>query len=129
MPNYLYDTTLFIDYWKGIPAALVLIDDARQGKTVASYSPISATELWQYPLLNRREEIEFFAMGLFLKEAALTTKVATRAGTWLRAYRRNQRRLLAADALIASTASERGETIITRNTRHLKKFYSNVVSY
>jgi len=126
----LYDTSVFIDYWKGDTAALTLIDSARRQPRSASCSPLSATELWQYPRLGRQEEIEYVALTrYFLQEAQLTTTAAMKAGQLLRAYSRNQRRKLVADALIAATAEERGERVVSRNDRDFRKFYSNVASY
>jgi len=126
----LYDTSVFIDYWKGDTAAFTLINSARRQPQSASYSPLSATELWQYPRLGRQEEIEYVALTrYFLQEAQLTTTAAMKAGQLLRAYSRNQRRKLVADALIAATAEERGERVVSRNDRDFRKFYSNVASY
>lgn len=130
MPAELYDTTVFIDYWKGDPAALALIDVVRKGEASASYSPITATELWQYSGLGRREEIEFNALiRYFLTEAPLTTSAAIRAGQWLRAFSRSKRRRLCLDALLAATALERGELVRSRNAKDISLFHSNVQSY
>ncbi len=126
----LYDTCVFIDYWRGDAAAFSLIDDARKNPGSAYYSTLSATELWQYAKLERREEIEYIALiRYFLKEAPLGTTEAMKAGQWLRPYSRSQRMRLAADAMIAATANEGGHRLRTRNTRDLEKFYTNVQPY
>lgn len=126
----LFDTCVFIDYWKGDPAAIALIDAAKKNPASAYYSTLSATELWQYSGLDRREEIEYVALiRFFLKEAPLHVTEAIKAGEWLRPLSRNMRMILTADALIAATAEVNGCRIITRNVRDLKKFYSNVSSY
>ena len=126
----LYDTCVFIDYWRGDAAAFSLIDGVRRNPGSAYYSTLSATELWQYAKLERREEIEYFALTrYFLKESPLRTVEAIKAGQWLRPYRRSQRMRLAADAMIAASADEGGHRLRTRNIRDLKKFYSNVQSY
>lgn len=128
--NDLYDTCVFIDYWKGDPDALGLIDSARSQPRSVSYSPISALELWIYKQLGRQEEIEFVALtDFFLQEAKLSTTAAKKAGGLLRDYSRSQQRDLIADALIAATAEERGERVRTRNARDFRKFYSNVATY
>jgi len=126
----LYDTCVFIDYWRGDPAAFALIDAARKNPASVYYSTLSATELWQYSGLGRREEIEYIALiRFFLKEAPLNTTEAIKAGQWLRPLSRNMRMKLTADALIAATAEFNGHRILTRNVKDLRKFYSNVVSY
>lgn len=126
----LYDTCVLIDYWKGDAAAISLINVVRNRPKSASYSPLSATELWQYPNLSRREEIEYVALTrYFLQEAPLSTMAAIEAGQWLRGYSRNARMRLAADALIAATAKERGERVRSRNYKDIQKFYNNVQTY
>jgi len=126
----LYDTCVFIDYWRGDTGAVALIEAARESEKTASYSPLSATELWQYSELGRQEEIEFIALtSYFLQEATLSTAAAIRAGQWLRPLSRSARMRVSADALIAATASERKERVRTRNLKDFQKFYSNVQIY
>ena len=126
----LYDTCVFIDYWKGDAAAMALIDAVRRQPRSASYSTLSATELWLSPKLGRREEIEFTALTQhFLQEAQLSTSAAMKAGLWLRPYTRSARRRLAADALIAATAEERGQQVRTRNVKDFQGFYSGIQTY
>jgi predicted nucleic acid-binding protein len=126
----LYDTCVFIDYWRGDAVAFGLIDSARRQPRSASYSPLSATELWQYQGLGRQEEIEFVALTrYFLQEAQLSTTAAIRAGHLLRGCTRSERMRLTTDALIASTAEERGERVRSRNYRDIRRFYSDVATY
>jgi predicted nucleic acid-binding protein len=130
MSDFLYDTCVFIDYWRGDPTAFTLIDSIRTGQASASYCTITATELWQYSQLNRREEIEYIALTkYFMAEAVITGNAAIQAGQWLRPYSRSRRRRLSIDALIAATAQERGEAIRTRNYHDIRLFYSNVQTY
>lgn len=130
MSDALYDTCVFIDYWRGDVSAKRLIDAVVGKKSTASFSPITAAELWQYSKLGRKEEIEYTALvRYFLDQALLTADAAIQAGQWLRPYSRNRRRRLAADALIAATAQGRGEPIISRNPRDLKLFYQHVEVY
>lgn len=130
MSDALYDTCVFIDYWRGDANAFSLIDDVRRGLKTASYCTISATELWQYRLLTRKEEIEYIALTkYFLEEAPLTGNAAVKAGQWLRSFSRNRRRRLCADALISATAEERGEEVVTRNYKEIRRFYSKYRVY
>jgi len=126
----LYDTCVFIDYWRGDTGAVALIESVRAGEKSASYSSLSATELWQYPKLGRQEEVEFVALtSYFLQEATLSTAAAIKAGQWLRPLSRSARMRVAADALIAATAEEREERVRTRNLKDFQKFYSNIQTY
>jgi predicted nucleic acid-binding protein len=126
----LYDTCLFIDYWRGDANAKSLIDFAISNPLSTSYSPLSVMELWQNPMLGRQEEIEYTALTrYFLKEAPLSANAAMKAGQWLRKHSRHARMILSADAVIAATAEEAGETIRTRNCVDLLRFYRNVKSY
>jgi predicted nucleic acid-binding protein len=87
-------------------------------------------ELWQFPQLGRQEEIELVALTRFyLKEVPLPGSVAKQAGVWLRSFSRNARRVLAADALIAATALENGDTVRTRNSKEMRKFPAKVQTY
>lgn len=130
MSDFLYDTCVFIHYWKGDPAALALIDSVRTEQVSASYCTITAMELWQYSKLGRREEIEYIALTRhFMDEAMLTCDAAIQAGQWLRKYSKSRRRRLSADALIAATAQERGEPVRTRDYRNMRLFYPNVQTY
>ena len=126
----LYDTCVFIDYWKGEPAAVALVESARKNPGTILYSSLSAVELWQYKGLDRKEEIEYTALTRhILKEAPLNTEMAKKAGQWLRDYSRSQRMRIAADALIVATAEQAGATVYTKNCKDFQKFYSNVKSY
>ena len=126
----LYDTCVFIDYWNGDKSAKSLIIKAMNCPNTVSYSPISAYEIWLSKKMGRQEEIEFIALTQhFLQDTGLTTNAAKKAGQSLVSYQRNQRMRLASDAIIASTAEERGDKIRTRNIKDLTKFYKNVEVY
>ncbi|MDP2948978.1 MAG: PIN domain-containing protein [Chloroflexota bacterium] len=130
MTDALFDTTVFIDWWRGDTGAISLVDAVKNGRFTASYSSMSIVELWQWDQLDRKEEIEYVALtSRYLEEASLGFEEARLAGTWLRGYGRNQRRELFADALIAATAQLRRETVYSRNDRQLRRFYSDVQPY
>lgn len=125
-----YDTCVFVDYWKGDPDAVALINTAKTTPMTVNYSSITAMELWQNPNLGRKQEIEYTALTqFFLKEDPLTTNAAKIAGQWLRTLSRSARSTLAADALISASASIIGATIRTRNCKDLLKFYPNILTY
>lgn len=126
----LYDTCVFIDYWNGNGAASSLIRTAVDNPKTVSYSPISVIELWQSPLLGRQEEIELEALTThFLQDAGLSYNAAKKAGQSLISFSRNQRMKLASDAIIAATAEDRGDKVVTRNVKDIRKFYDEVETY
>lgn len=129
MSDALWDTTVFIDYWKGVPGAIALVNDVVSGSKTASYSAITSLELFQFDQLGRQEEIELVALSMVLEEAPITSRIASQAGQMLRVLSRGQRRRLSADTLIAATAIDRGEKIYSRNHRDIRRFNSNVDAY
>ena len=129
MADALFDTDVFINYWRGDTGAGNLIKDVLNNKITASFSPISAVELWQYSALTRREEIEYLAITSYMEEAPLYSAIGIKSGQAIRGFSRNRRRRLLADALIALTASDRKEKVYSRNFKDLRLFYSNVMHY
>jgi len=130
MSDALFDTTVFIDWWRGNQGATKLIDAVRSGQMTASYSSITICELWQWDELERQEEIEYIALTKrYLQEAPLGFEAARLAGTRLRDCSRTQRREVFADALIAATAQLRQETLYSANHRQLSRFYPQVKGY
>ena len=129
MTDGLFDTNVFINWWRGDQGAVRLVEAVRAEQATASYSPITATELWVYEKLGRQEEIEYIALTSLLEEAVLTRDMAVSAGSRLRDFSDNRKRELWADALIAATAQARGEKIYSRDVKDLQRFYSNVQTY
>jgi predicted nucleic acid-binding protein len=129
MADSLFDTTIFIDYWRGETAAQTLINDMLDGRKVVVISPITAIELWQFSGLGRREELEYAALISLMEEGALDLATATEVGSAIRAYSRSQRRRLMGDAIIAITAKRQNLTVYSRNATDILRFYSRVISY
>jgi predicted nucleic acid-binding protein len=129
MSDHLFDTTVFIDWWRGVPEAVSLVDSVVSGDNTASYSAITSLELYQFDSLGRQEEIEYAALCLLMEEVPVSSQIAGTAGQMLRNLSRNQRRRPGADALIAASAMSRGEKIYSRNQRDISRFYSEVDSY
>lgn len=129
MADALFDTTVLIDYRRGDPAAQSLVKPVLDGRSTASFSPITVAELWQGKMKDRKEELEYTAILSVMEEAPLRSDEARRAGDKIRGYGYNQKANLFADALIAATAEERDEPLYTRNDRDMSRFYSNVKKY
>jgi predicted nucleic acid-binding protein len=124
MADALFDTTVFIDYYKGDSAAHALM----QSGTTASYSAITQFEVWA-GITTHEEEIDYLAIMAICEEAVLTSSMARAAAQLLRQLTPSRSEGLFRDALIAATAMERGETIYTRNARDFRRFNANVRSY
>jgi len=117
----LLDTSFFIDLRRGDAGALNLWRSIFSGLLTCSYSVVTTFELW---VGNVSEEEADFYDGIlfFLESVELTEEAAMVAADLLRTLPREQRERLFRDALIAASASIRGETIYTRNLRDFESF-------
>lgn len=129
MPKLLFDTNVFINYWRGDPAARALVDGVIDGTMIGEVSLVTAVELWQSTKFTRREEIEFVALTTILAEATVDLETAREIGLTLRPMSRQQRAHRTADAILAVTARRRGLTVCTRNTRDFVRYDVPVESY
>ncbi len=128
MAELLFDTTVFIDYYRGDLEARSLMYAVFEGSVTASYSALTAFEIWM-GVLTHKEEIDFLGIMAAFEEAPLTASMAREAAASLRQVGIRRGEALFRDALIAATAAERGEAIYTRNVRDFQRFYDNVQSY
>ena len=128
MADVLFDTTVFIDYYRGDAGAKDLIRAVIGGSLTASYSSLTSFEIW-IGIDNREEEIDFLAMLSQCEEAPLTASMARTAAIWLKGFSPRRAEGLFRDALIAATANERGEAIYTRNVRDFERLSIDVRTY
>jgi predicted nucleic acid-binding protein len=128
MADALFDTTVFIDYYRGDAGARALINRVLDGALTVSYSALTGFEIW-LGITNHEEEIDFLALLDSFEEAPLRASAAIIAASWLRDRASRQSEALIRDALIAATASERQEPIYTRNVRDFRRLYDNVETY
>jgi len=133
--DYLFDTTVFVDYHRGDPAAKHLVERLIEGSISASYCALTLAELWigistiHAEELRRREEMEYEAAFTLMESAPISNEDAKLAGTWLGKLDENARKELFADAIIGSVASRRGEVVCTRNKEHFEQFSVQVETY
>ena len=116
------DTTFFIDLRNRDPSAGVLWNTIREGRMAASFSTITAFELWVGREFDARRERFYLQVFRFLVEVPLSRTAASAAGAWLREFPREARNTRFRDAVIAASALERGEAVYTRNTRDFLRF-------
>lgn len=135
MADYLFDTTVFIDYHGGDPEAKHLIERLIEGSISASYCALTLAELWigistiSEEELRRKEEIEYEAAFALMESAPISNEDAKLAGTWLGKLDENARKELFADAIIGAVASRRGEIVCTRNKKHFEQFSVEAETY
>ena len=129
MSNVLLDTTVFHDYRGGDEAARALVERIMNGEITASVSPLTVLHLWADPGFDRPTEIGYFGMLSFIEEAPLSVSAAKEAALWLKSVEEEEREGLTHFALVAATASQRGEAICTRNPEPYTRFYSEILGY
>jgi len=128
MADALFDTTVFIDCYRGDRGAEALMNSVLSGSMTASYSAVTSFELWGR-ISSIQEESDYLLFLAFCDEAALTASMARQAAVMLRGQSARRAEALSRDALIAVTAAERGEPVYTHNVRGFRRFYANVRSY
>lgn len=115
MSDGILDTSFFIDIRRGRDNEAARLWDAIMGGTrTAAFSAVTAYELWVGTRFTREEEILFESMFTILEAVPISITAAKLAGMWLRNVP-DRSEALSRDALIAASALERGEAVITRN--------------
>lgn len=117
MADRLFDTTVFVDYFRGWEEAQRFIEPILQGNASASFSVITEAELWA-GIRGQQEMPRYEALLSLMERAIVDGSVARRGGELTGQYR--SQGLTLPDALIAATAMLRGETLLTRNIRHFR---------
>ena len=112
---YLLDASVLIDWLKGKPNALQLLDDfARRGEILA-VNAISLAEVYSGFSEDEREREEPFLGSLAYWE--IDREVAELAGAYRYTYARMGQPLSVPDVLMAAHAVARGAILITGNVR------------
>lgn len=117
MPDYLFDSTVLIDYLRGHPSVRpyiqILLDEPR---TVA-YSVMTEAELWA-GIRDRQDEQRHKDALSRMSRLGVTSRVARIAGSFYGRFK--SQGLSLPDAIIAATAIVHHKTLLTRNTRHFE---------
>lgn len=115
------DTTFFIDLFRLDAGATQVWESIRLGDINASYTAVTAFELWVGRL--SQDESDFYdGLFLHLQEVALTASAARRAAGWLRDLAGPPAERLIRDAMVAASAADRDEPVYTRNQRDFSRF-------
>jgi predicted nucleic acid-binding protein len=128
MADALFDTTVFIDYYNGDLGARSIVEDVLGGVSTAAYSPISTLEVW-LGLSSHQDEVAIRGILSACEHAPLTDESAIQAAVWLKGTSPRRAETMFRDVLIAATALERGEVVVTRNVKDFERFGINVQSY
>lgn len=143
MADYLFDTTVFIDYHRGDPEAESLVERLRQGSISASYCALTLAELWigistiLDEELKRKEEIKYEALFTLMEPAPISDEDAKLAGILIgksvgkldENAREEFLRKFLADAIIGAVASRRREVVCTRNREDFEQFAVQAQAY
>lgn len=121
------DTDILIDAGRGIADAVACLQRIEQHSSLA-VSAVTQMEL----MVGCRDKSELRDLDLFLRRfqvLKITDQISDRAVDLLRQYRLSHG-LLIADSLIAATAIELGEPLITKNQRDFRFITSlNLLAY
>ena len=128
MADMMLDATVFLDYRAGHKGARAIVEQIVEGARTASVSPLTLFELWRGGL-DRRTEIGYAGMLDFMEIAPLSPEAAKVAGVWIASVESESHAELLSSALVAATASERGEPVCTRNAEVFSLFYPEIVGY
>ncbi|CAN5216834.1 type II toxin-antitoxin system VapC family toxin [soil metagenome] len=112
----LIDTTIAVDYLRGVDAAVELLE-----RLLGSEEPVVASELVRFELLAGAREPELGALARFfsaLAWAPVDDEVARVSGLLARRHRRSNTGIDDADYLIAGTAIVLDAELLTTNVRH-----------
>jgi predicted nucleic acid-binding protein len=118
----LLDTTFFIDIRRGQDQqADQLWDLIKAGARTGAFSAVTAYELWVGQRFSREEELLYESMFSVLEAVSINVSAAKTAGFWLRDSAARTE-VLFRDALIAASAFERNEPVVTRNVTDFAGF-------
>jgi tRNA(fMet)-specific endonuclease VapC len=131
--NYLFDTSVFIDYFRQRPVARQIIFDTRNPQITAGYSIITEAELWAGINKFRTEASHILLLRPF-NRYFINVTIARRAGQLKVLIEDSIKGKATAtapgldDCLIAATAEYNNLTIVTRNTKHFNHFANHSIN-
>ena len=122
--SLLLDTTILIDYFRDVPAAVAFIE---QAQAPPSLSVINVAELYAGVRDGRERQRLDMALALFAI-LPVTSGIARDAGLLRRRWGASHGVGLA-DALIAATAQAHGLQLVTRNRKHFPMLQDLMTPY
>lgn len=123
MPEYLFDSTVLIDNFRGKQAVNPFVQPVLAGTAVVCFSVITEAELWA-GIKSPREQARYDALLALMKRVAVNKRIARVAGQLYGKYRHQG--LSLPDAIIAATARVYKKTLLTRNTKHFEQLRDEI---
>jgi predicted nucleic acid-binding protein len=114
MPDWVFDTSALIDYYRDLPGVRPYFDAVLERRMSAGFSTISEAELWQG--LKPGEEERHEAVLALLERVPVDSAIARKAGGLRKQV--GLANLTLPDAIIAATAAVLVAKLVTRNTKH-----------
>jgi len=115
MKSALFDTNILIDYLKGKPEAISLLNQCLKEGQVLTCSLITKVELLSGARPGEEQILHDFLDAF--ERISLDDQIAEGAGRYMSLYRRSHG-INIADAIIAASALARGAVLYTLNDRH-----------
>lgn len=111
----LFDTTVLVAYLRGVERAQELLDPAVL-RAESSVSVLSRIEVEGAMRSHERAAVARMFSGVIMQP--VTDLIASRAGQFVRQYRRSHAGIDIVDFVIAATADVLGAELVTLNVRH-----------
>ena len=115
----LFDTSVLIEYLRGSAEAAPIVD-AAVVRDDAFASVLSRVEIEGTMRTHERQRVARLFAGFRME--AVSDIIASRAGEYLRQYRRSHVGIGVVDFVIAATADTLGAELVTLNVRHFPMF-------
>jgi predicted nucleic acid-binding protein len=116
-----WDTSTLVDYLRAVPAAVHYFEQIRGASGRPYCSVITEAEIWAGNR-NNEEELRAAAALYYFTVIPVDTDVARLAGNLLNAMSRNQIKAHFGDAIIAASAIQQDETILTADAASQRTF-------
>ena len=127
MADAFLDTTFLIDLYRRDEGAVRVWNRVVAGELQVAYSPVAVLEVW-LGNFTQGEESFYENVLLLAEEVPLDSSMAKTAAEQLRKLQPVAERIVR-DALIAASAIQRNEVILTRNRRDFQQFTDKLDAY
>lgn len=127
-PTHLFDTTVFIDHFRGKSKQVeTLLKNAASGNVAGSISVITSAELWRGVCTRTDEHAHRLIISPFVR-LSIDHELAIRGGELACLCKKHGFTVSIPDGLIAATAERHNLIIVTGNPSHFEniKMFANL---